>query len=174
MTKLDKSALRFAGGITGKVRGTSRRAEKIAKTQRRRAFRPGNSGDQRGPREARNKTSVALEALLDTEATAITCKVIEKALEGDMAALRLCLDRLLPVRRKEPVAFELPKIETAADAIKASSALLAACAEGTLSPSEATEIMALIGIHTRALELGVIETRVTELELTASAKAQRP
>jgi hypothetical protein len=173
MTKLDKSALRFAGGDTAKVRGMSRRAEKVGKAQRR-AFRRSNSGDQRGPWEARNKTSVALEALLDTEATAITCKVIEKALEGDMAALRLCLDRLLPVRRERPMAFELPKIETAAEAFKASSALLAACAEGILSPREATEIMALIETHMRTLELTELETRVTELELTASAMARQP
>ena len=145
MTKLDKSALRFAGENTDKARGT--RAEKLAKTQRRRIFQPGNYCDQRGSREARNKTGIALEALLDTEATAITCKVIEKALEGDIAALRLCIERLLPVRRERPMAFELPKIETAADALKASSALLAACAEGTLSPREATEIMALIEIN---------------------------
>ena len=102
---------------------------------------------------------MALKALLDTEATAITCKVIEKALEGDIAALRLCIERLLPVRRERPMAFALPKIETAADALKASSALLAACAEGTLSPREATEIMALIGIHIRTLELSEIETK---------------
>ena len=48
MTKLDKSALRFAGGNTDKARGTSRRAEKLAKTQRRRIFQPGNYCDQRG------------------------------------------------------------------------------------------------------------------------------
>jgi hypothetical protein len=157
----------------GKIPDASRPAAKIAKAQRR-AFQPGNYSHPRGPREARNKTSITLEALLDTEATAITCKVIEKALEGDMAALRLCLDRLLPVRREGPVAFALPKIETAADALKASSALVAACAEGTLSPREATEIMALIETHIRTLELSEIEARLTELELTALAKARRP
>ena len=91
-----------------------------------------------------------------------------------MAALRLCLDRLLPVRREGPVAFALPNIETAADALKASSALLAACAEGTLSPREATEMMALVETHIRTLELSEIEARLTELELTALAKARRP
>ena len=91
-----------------------------------------------------------------------------------MAALRLCIERLLPVRRERPMAFELPRIETVADALKASSALLAACAKGTLSPREATEIMALIETHTRTLELSEIEARLTELELTALAKAPQP
>jgi len=38
---------------------------------------------------------MAVEALLDGEAKAIARKAVEKALEGDMAALRLCLERVL-------------------------------------------------------------------------------
>jgi hypothetical protein len=36
---------------------------------------------------------------LDGEAEALTRKAIERALEGDTTALRLCLDRLLPPRK---------------------------------------------------------------------------
>jgi hypothetical protein len=38
--------------------------------------------------------TMVAEALLDGEAEAITRKVIEKALEGDATALRLCLEGL--------------------------------------------------------------------------------
>jgi hypothetical protein len=41
---------------------------------------------------------LALEALLDGQANALTQKAIDLALGGDMAALRLCLDRILPPR----------------------------------------------------------------------------
>ena len=54
---------------------------------------------------------MAVEALLDGESEAIARKAVEKALEGDMAALRLCLERVLPPRRDRPVVFDLPKIE---------------------------------------------------------------
>jgi hypothetical protein len=108
------------------------------------------------------------EALLDGEAEAITRKVIEKALEGDATALRLCLERLLPPRRDRPVAFELPAIETAGDALKASSSILAACADGALSPGEAAEIMDLLSTHLRTVEVTEIEARLSSLE-----KAQR-
>ena len=47
-------------------------------------------------------------------------------------SLRLCFERVLPARRDRPVGFAMPKIETAADAAKASSAVLAACAAGDL------------------------------------------
>jgi hypothetical protein len=62
------------------------------------------------------------EALLDGEAEAISRKLIEKALEDDTTALRLCLERILPPSDR-PVAFDLPKIETAADALKASASV---------------------------------------------------
>src|SRR5262245_28492247 len=75
-------------------------AENTAKHQRGRPFRPGRSGNPKGrPKGARNKTTLAMEALLDGESEAITRKLLEKAAEGDMTALRLCLDRLLSPRR---------------------------------------------------------------------------
>ena len=141
-------------------------AENTAAIQRGRPFARGKSGNPKGrPKGARNNATVIAEALLDGEANAITRKLIEKAKEGDTTALRLCLDRLLPPRRRRPVAFKLPtKIETAADAVHASSAVLTACAEGNLSPGEAAEIMKLISSHIQLLEITEIETRLTALE----------
>lgn len=130
-----------------------------------RPFEPGQSGNPHGrPKGSRNKTALVVEALLDGGADAITRKVIEKALEGDMAALRLCLERVLPARRDRPVAFDLPKIKTAADALEASSAVLAACAEGLLSPDEAAKVMGLIDSYARTLELSEMEAQVAQLE----------
>ena len=57
-------------------------------------FKPGQSGNPAGkPKGTRNATTLALEALLDGQAAALTQKAIDLALAGDMAALRLCLDR---------------------------------------------------------------------------------
>jgi hypothetical protein len=107
---------------------------------------------------------MAVEASLDGEAKAIARKVVEKALEGDMAALRLCLERLLPPRRDRALAFELPKIASVNDLAIASSAILEACAAGTLSPGLATEVMSLIAAHGRVLEMAEIEARLVALE----------
>src|SRR5262245_43093022 len=144
-------------------------AENTAKKQRGRPFKAGRSGNPEGrPRGSRNKATMAVEALLDGEANAIARKAVEKALEGDMAALRLCLERLLPPRRDRPIAFDLPIISVS-DALNASSAVLTACAAGTLSPGEAAEVMGLISTHVRRLEMTDIEARLTALE-----KAQQP
>ena len=53
---------------------------------------------------------------MQDDAEAIVKKVVEAARGGDLVAARLVLDRIAPARRDGPVRFELPKIETAAEA----------------------------------------------------------
>jgi hypothetical protein len=111
-----------------------------------------------------------MEALFEGEADAIGRKAIEKAKEGDPTALRLCLERILPARKDRPVAFEMPKLETAADAVRASSAIAEAVAEGELTPSEAGELAKLIDGFTRAIEVYDLEARLTKLEEATLAR----
>src|SRR5689334_18126411 len=123
------------------------------KKQRGRPFQPGQSGNPAGkPKGTRHKAILAMEALLDGEAEGLTRKAVEMALAGDGAALRLCIDRILPPRKDRPVSFELPQIKSAADAAVASGALVEAVAAGTLTPAEASEVGKLIDIYVRTLE----------------------
>ena len=140
-------------------------AVNTAGKQRGRSFKRGQSGNPAGrPRGARNKTTLAVEALLDGEAETITRKAIELAKAGDMSALRLCLDRIAPPRKDRPVAFDLPKINSAADAAQASAALVAAAASGDLTPSEAAELGKLIDNYVHALAASDFEARLAQLE----------
>src|SRR5262245_23559476 len=87
-------------------------------------FRPGQSGNPNGrPRGSRNTTTIALESLLDGQAKALTQKAVDLALSGDLIALRICLDRILPVRKNRPIEFELPPMKTIADAPRAIGAI---------------------------------------------------
>jgi hypothetical protein len=94
-------------------------------------FAPGNPGRPRG---ARHKVTLAVEALLEGQHAALTQVAIEKALEGDAVALRLCLDRIAPARRDAPISLDLPPVRTAADTLEASAAVLAAVADGSVTP----------------------------------------
>ncbi len=129
-------------------------------------FAPGNTLGGRTP-GSRNKTTLAVEALLEGEHEALTRKAIDKALEGDTTALRLCLDRIAPARRDAAVCFELPAIRTAEDAVTASSALLAAVAAGDVTPDEAGRVMALLTSHKQLVETCDLETRLAALEAKA-------
>jgi hypothetical protein len=68
------------------------------------------------------------------------------------------------VRKDRPVAFELPTVTTASDAVKAAGALLAAVASGDLTPSEAAELSRLLENFTRVLEASEFEERLSKLE----------
>lgn len=129
-------------------------------------FKPGQSGNPAGrPKGARHATTLAVEALLEGEHEKLTRAAIDKALEGDTTALRLCLDRIAPARRDSPVSFSLPAVETAQDAVAASSALLAAVASGEVTPDEAGRIMSLLSAHKSLVEAGDLEARIAALEM---------
>jgi hypothetical protein len=99
-----------------------------------------------------------------TARQALTRKAIELAKAGDLVALRLCLDRICPPRKDRPVTFGLPKLETAADTKNAAAAVIAAVAEGELTPSEASELARLLDAFTRVLEASEFEERISRLE----------
>ena len=61
-----------------------------------RPFEKGRSGNPAGrPCGARNKATLAAEALFDSEAEALSRKAVELALGGSEGALRICLDRII-------------------------------------------------------------------------------
>lgn len=98
-------------------------------------FKPGKSGNPSGkPKGARNKTTLAMQSLLDGEAEAITRKAVEMAKGGDTTAMRLVMERLIAPRKDRAVPFELPKLQTAADALKAATSIVEAVAAGDLTP----------------------------------------
>jgi hypothetical protein len=128
-------------------------------------FGPGNPGKPRG---ARHRATQAALSLLEGEAEALTRKAVETALAGDTGALRLCLERIAPSRKDAPVTFTLPSMTTAANAAQAAGAVLAAVAEGELTPLEGAQIMALIETFRKTLETSELEVRLTALEAAAA------
>lgn len=134
---------------------------KNAPKPRGRPFEAGNPGKPKG---ARHKTTLLAEKLMQKDAEAIVKAVLDSAKGGDMTAARIALDRIVPARRDNPVSFELPKIESATDAVAAQSAILSAVANGEITPGEAAEVSKLIDGFVRTIELSSIEERLKRLE----------
>ena len=107
---------------------------------------------------------MAVLGLLEGQAEALTQRAVELALQGDTTALRLCIERLAPVRKDAPVQFSLPRMATASDAAKAAAAVLEAVSAGSLTPLEALQIMGLVDSYRRTLEVMDLEARVAALE----------
>jgi hypothetical protein len=120
-------------------------AEIAVAKQRGRPFVKGKSGNPNGkPKGLRNRATLAAEALLDGEAEALTRKAVEMALAGDVMALKLCLERLVPPRKERPLSFALPQVASAEDMTKAINGVLVALARGLVTLGEASEAIELI------------------------------
>jgi hypothetical protein len=107
---------------------------------------------------------LAVESLLEGEAGKITRKAIKMALAGDATALRLCMERIAPVRRGRRVHFTLPPIANTGDVVGALAAIAAAVSGGQISPAEAVEVAGVVELQRKAIETQEIEARLRAME----------
>ena len=128
-------------------------------------FVKGQSGNPAGkPPGCRNHATRIAETLLDGEVAALTRKAVALALDGDVSAMRLCLERVIAPRRDRPVHFDLPPIADVADVAKAMAAITAAVAEGAITPGEGAEVAKVVDAYLRALEASDFDQRLKALE----------
>jgi hypothetical protein len=107
---------------------------------------------------------MAVLELLEGQAEALTQRAVELALGGDTVALRLCLERVAPARKDNPVQFKLPQMITARDAAEAAAAVIEAVSLGDLTPTEGAQVMGLVDSYRCTLEVTELEARVAALE----------
>ena len=135
-------------------------------------FLPGQSGNPAGrPRGARNKKTLALEALLEGESEALMEKMIGLAKMGDDLAMRLCMERMLAPQRERPVPLRLPRIESEADAHRAAAEIIEALGEGEVTPREAERLLRALAGAAVITQSSDIAARLKRIE---DAVAQRP
>ena len=87
-------------------------------------FRKGQSGNPAGrPPGSRNRATSMVQNLLEGAAENIAKRAAQLAEQGNVAAIRICMNRLSPVGQHNPVAFELPPIHSPQDCLRATSAI---------------------------------------------------
>ena len=126
-------------------------------------YTKGKSGNPKGrPRGIRDKR-VELRSLLEPHAAELVQKAVELAKDGDSAALRLCLDRLIPTlkARDEPTKGRWEGVDAGADLGRA---VLRSMAAGEVTPDQASAMMGAIAAHSRIVEVDELERRVAALE----------
>ena len=127
-------------------------------------YKKGQSGNPKGrPKGSHNKATIAALTLLEGESEALTRKAVELALDGDIQALRICLDRITPTLKatSKPIATRLPAGGSLADQ---AAAIYEAARLGKITPDEATALMNLLQGQIKIKELTDIEERLLKLE----------
>lgn len=116
---------------------------------------------------SRNKATQAALALMEGQLEQITQTLIDAALDGEMTAIRLILERLVPpCKEKALPPLDLPPVSDATALPKFTAAILGAVAEGRITPGEGQTLAALANTHAKNLELAELEQRVAALERT--------
>jgi hypothetical protein len=130
-------------------------------------FQRGQSGNPAGrPLGSRKPSTMLLQSVLENRGEKIAETLIKMAEDGDIAAIRICMDRLLPKQQDYPTLCELPPLEKPADTVTAMAAIVQAVAAGDLTPAEADRIARLVDVYLRALAAHGFEERLAALENT--------
>ena len=102
-------------------------------------FRKGQSGNPKGRKKGSLNKRTELAKMLDPHAEALIAKMIELALDGDVTALRLCMERLIPKASREPTGIEFQK-----DPSKLKDDILRAVLDGRISINDAERLGHLV------------------------------
>ena len=126
-------------------------------------FKKGQSGNPAGRPKGKSELR-ELRELLSPHAEELVTKAVEMAKAGDSAALRLCLDRLIPPikARDTPITLE----QFTGTLTEQGQLILEAMARSDLTPSEATSMLQALGAQGRIVELDELEKRLRVLEET--------
>ncbi len=123
-------------------------------------------------RRSRNKKTVFQEAIDDHgEAIIKQCQVM--ALKGHPAALRLCVERLVPPCTAPGSRFRLGPVRTAADLLKALPRVMQEVARGRLTAQEGEAIARTMESHRRTIEAEEFNSRLKALEQRMSEGSDR-
>lgn len=124
-------------------------------------WKPGQSGNPKG-REPGSGKVAALRKAIEAKVPAIVKRLTEAALDGDVGAARLLLERVVPPLR----AAELPvEVELAGESLADKGiAVVEAAAGGRLNPSQAAQLLSAMGAVARMVEIDELLRRIEALE----------
>ena len=126
--------------------------------------RPG-AGRKKGSGQAAH-----YRAMLEPYAEELIQRVVDMAKDGDMAALKLCLDRLCAPLRPTDRHITIKGMADAKELSGKGEMILDSAASGDITPAEAQSLMRAISGQARIVEIDELERRVSDLENGSESK----
>jgi hypothetical protein len=137
-----------------------------------RPFEAGNKvgqGRRPGSRNKRTRFAEMMEG--HGEPIIKQCQIM--AMKGDPTALKLCVERLVPLCKSSNSRFRLPPLLTVGDLVKALPSILQQVARGRLSAQEGEAIASMLDSQRRAIETEEFDARLRAIEQdSAEAKSK--
>jgi hypothetical protein len=128
-------------------------------------FQKGASGNPSGrPLGSQNKSTLLYEQMLEGKAELLIAKLMEKAEQGDIRALTLCLDRIFPVRKERFINLDLKPVESPKDLPINFQKITTAVAGGRITPTEGESMSNMLTNCARVMQTVELDQRVAELE----------
>jgi Family of unknown function (DUF5681) len=135
-------------------------------------FQRGESGNPAGRAVgSRNKKTLAVEAALFDHAEALVKNLVDRAMAGEPAAMRLAMERVLPAGRGRPLPIDLPPVRSAEDAQAAAAVIMAALKEGAISAREAVDLLRVVEGLTRLTGAIDVIKKIARKEVAKAAAA---
>ena len=134
-----------------------------------RPFLLGNKLGCGRPKGSRNKEKSPGQALLEEYAPHLIRKCIALAMQGDLKAMQLCMQWIIPARRGAYIRINLPPIKSIADIDKAAEKVTQGIRRGKLTPTEGSTMMSILESRSRVIEKVQLESRVEKLEVDVAA-----
>lgn len=122
-------------------------------------FKKGESGNPAGRPRSEN---VILREKLQTLAPDVFERLSEKIEEGDMSALKLVLDRILPPLKATTQPITLPN--SGESLFQKADSVFSATASGEVSADVSSQLITALAGMARIKEITELENRITELE----------
>jgi hypothetical protein len=131
------------------------------------SFESGKSGNPQGRPVGVPDKRTKLRSLLQIHAQELIQKAVELALAGDVNALRLCLERLIPRLRSEPAAFLLPfnDVKNVKELLDNNAAVIAAVSCGELTLEQAQTLSSLLEAQHKFIVGSELEQRLAAIEM---------
>ena len=128
-------------------------------------FKPGRSGNPAGrPRGSRAPLYAELDAAAAEALPDIVAALVGAAKTGDTRAAELLMRRAWPERKSRAVSIALPETSGADGVARSMEVVIAAMADGTLTPDEAAQVGSVLELHRRAIATEDHEQRLRVLE----------
>jgi hypothetical protein len=127
-------------------------------------FQPGNKYGCGRPPGSRNQVASKSQTILEEHEEILIKKCVHMALQENVTALRLCIERLEPILRQRTPRFKMPSLTSMAGVDAASGAVINGVARGRLTTEQGEAFTEMLEGRRKIIETAQFEGRLKALE----------